>query len=42
MQLAREIAKLLLTVGVFAVVMPILLAARWMLVGLAWVMGARR
>jgi len=42
MQLAREIAKLLLTVSVFAIIMPLLLAARWELVGLAWVLGARK
>jgi hypothetical protein len=42
MSLVREIARLVLTVGVFAIVMPILLVARWMLVGLAWVMGARQ
>jgi hypothetical protein len=42
MRLMFELSRLLLTVAVFAAVMPLLLGARWLLVGVAWVTGARR
>lgn len=42
MKLAVEVLKLAATVGLFVIVMPVLLVARWALVGLAWICGARR
>ena len=42
MTLSRELIKLLLTVGVFVTVMPFLVLARWLLIGLATVAGWRK